>query len=201
MADQPLPPASFSLIDDWISSLLEFYRQKALTLETDELAGFVNRCESPIEKYMAVALSRMTIPYDAEIYPRQSCAPILMKGGAFTDKIFQLTGLPVGVLLYQQQIISGYRVDFLVVMKIEAFSEITKIIVECDGHDFHDRTKEQARRDKERDRTLTCAGYTVMRFTGSEIYADPVRCAAQVADCLDLRAAETAGMRRCGLGD
>ena len=54
------------------------------------------------------------------------------------------------------------------------------IIVECDGHDYHERTKEQAAHDKSRDRFLVAEGYRVMRFTGYEIYRDPLKCAREV---------------------
>jgi hypothetical protein len=63
------------------------------------------------------------------------------------------------------------------------------VLVECDGHDFHERTKDQAARDKKRDRNLATAGWTTLRFTGSEIYADPLKCASDVVEYL-LRAAE-----------
>lgn len=56
------------------------------------------------------------------------------------------------------------------------------IIIECDGHDFHERTKEQAKKDRSRDRRLQSKGYKVMRFTGSEIWASPVKCADEVMD-------------------
>jgi very-short-patch-repair endonuclease len=55
-----------------------------------------------------------------------------------------------------------------------------KLAVECDGHDFHERTKEQAQRDKSRDRALALDGWTVMRFTGSEIWRNARGCASQV---------------------
>ena len=45
------------------------------------------------------------------------------------------------------------------------------IAVECDGHEFHEKTKQQAARDKARDRD---------RFTGSEIWKDPGACADEV---------------------
>lgn len=47
-----------------------------------------------------------------------------------------------------------------------------KIAAEVDGHEFHERTKAQATRDKQRDRDLTADGWVVVRFTGSEIYSD-----------------------------
>jgi very-short-patch-repair endonuclease len=52
--------------------------------------------------------------------------------------------------------------------------------VECDGHDFHERTKEQAARDKKRDRDLLSRGVTTIRFTGPEIYKNAEGCARQL---------------------
>lgn len=55
-----------------------------------------------------------------------------------------------------------------------------KMIVECDGHDFHEKTKEQAKRDKSRDRTLQSLGFPVYHYTGSEIWKDVFGSAAQI---------------------
>lgn len=44
------------------------------------------------------------------------------------------------------------------------------LAIECDGHDFHEKTKEQARRDKSRDRLLMANGIHTIRFTGSEVF-------------------------------
>ena len=55
-----------------------------------------------------------------------------------------------------------------------------KLAVECDGHDFHEKTPEQAKRDKSRDRDLLNSGYPVMRFSGGEIHSDPRKCSEQV---------------------
>lgn len=68
---------------------------------------------------------------------------------------------------FQKQI-GKYQVDFL----ISATFSDTQVIIECDGHDFHEKTKEQAKHDKERDRWLTSQGYKILRYTGSEIYND-----------------------------
>jgi very-short-patch-repair endonuclease len=82
----------------------------------------------------------------------------------------------VGLIFTNQLILLKYRVDF-------AF-EAQKLIVECDGHDFHERTKEQATRDKRRDRDLLKLGWRTIRFTGSEIFKDPDACAKEVAEML-----------------
>jgi hypothetical protein len=91
-------------------------------------------------------------------------------------------------MLAQRQVqLPGWRVDFL----IHAFADWArepdggkmgwnKLIVECDGHDFHERTKEQAARDRERDRSFQNQGIEVFRFTGSELWRDPLGCADQV---------------------
>jgi very-short-patch-repair endonuclease len=57
-----------------------------------------------------------------------------------------------------------------------------KLIVECDGHDFHERTKEQAAKDRARDREAQENGYEIFRFTGSELWRDPLGCAKQVIE-------------------
>jgi very-short-patch-repair endonuclease len=70
-----------------------------------------------------------------------------------------------------------YRVDFLI-CSIYQGKEF-KIVVECDGHEFHEKTKQQAIRDKKRDRDLTKNNYTILHFTGSEIWKDPYLCARE----------------------
>lgn len=54
------------------------------------------------------------------------------------------------------------------------------IAVEADGHIFHEKTPEQARRDRTRERLIAALGYRVLRFTGSEINASAGRCAMEV---------------------
>ena len=64
---------------------------------------------------------------------------------------------------------SGRRVDFAFLSPPEEEVAV-RIAVELDGHDFHEKTKEQASRDKKRDRDFVLAGWTVLRFSGSDIY-------------------------------
>jgi len=102
---------------------------------------------------------------------------------------------PWHMFLFHQVKIQPYTVDFLL-MFLHPFDDSTGgVIAECDGHDFHERTKEQAAHDKKRDRFLQSKGYKVLRFTGSEIWKDPCGCAATVLhqaenDFSDLVAAE-----------
>lgn len=75
-----------------------------------------------------------------------------------------------------------YRVDFLIVVFPASAQdgEGNSIVIELDGHDYHERTKEQAASDRSRDRALIAAGYKVVRFTGSEVYRDPVKVLSEV---------------------
>lgn len=54
-----------------------------------------------------------------------------------------------------------------------------RFAIECDGHDFHEKTKEQARADKARERELLRVGFLVLRFSGSEIWRDAAACAEE----------------------
>lgn len=56
------------------------------------------------------------------------------------------------------------------------------LVIECDGHDYHERTKEQATRDRARDRKAILDGMDFFRFTGSELWRDPWGCTEQVID-------------------
>lgn len=69
--------------------------------------------------------------------------------------------------------IDGYKADFVI--------ESDKIIVECDGYDYH-KTKEQMQSDYERERYFVKCGYTVVRFTGSEINRDPDKCVNELLE-------------------
>lgn len=84
------------------------------------------------------------------------------------------------IAIRPQQRVGDYRVDFVVAYAF--FGAELDLVVECDGHEFHERTKHQAARDKRRDRFLTAQGYRILRFTGAEIHASAAKCAADVIE-------------------
>lgn len=75
-----------------------------------------------------------------------------------------------------------YRADFAVVPLGWRSSEVLPLVVEVDGHDFHERTEEGAENAWKRDRWMTQNGATVFRFTGREVWRDPRACAIEVLD-------------------
>lgn len=60
-----------------------------------------------------------------------------------------------------------------------------RLVVECDGHEFHERTPEQADADHARDAVLMAKDWPVVRFTGSKITKDPAQCARRVFHLLN----------------
>lgn len=84
--------------------------------------------------------------------------------------------------------IDRYEVDFLVEFSVDEYvrgraaggtseevrtARTVAMVIECDGREHHDKTREQAERDRARDRSLQALGYLVFRYPGSVIVRDP----------------------------
>lgn len=84
--------------------------------------------------------------------------------------------------LYRDVSIDRYRADFLVVVD---YGDIC-VAIECDGHEWHERTKQQASADRARDRALLRLNVNTLRFTGSDIFHDADACAVEVIETIKL---------------
>jgi very-short-patch-repair endonuclease len=136
-------------------------------LPVDQLAF----CESPVEKLFLVAL------WMRGVWPGWIQLAHARTFDALTE---QARDDMSGGHAAPQIKIGPYRVDFLLAMHFGAHEPLGLVAVECDGHEFHEKTKAQAARDKARDRDLQMRGIQVFRYTGSEIWADAGECAAEV---------------------
>lgn len=88
-----------------------------------------------------------------------------------------------GIYIQQQCQVGNYRVDFRVDQVGVGPDEIySPVIVELDGHDFHDKDKRQRSYEKARDRFLVKQGYRVLHFTGSDVVADPFKVAFEALE-------------------
>ena len=88
-----------------------------------------------------------------------------------------------GVQICPQHKIGKYKADYLLCkMKTDVVNN-TKghidIVVELDGHAFHDKDERQRRYEKKRDREMQKLGYKVFRYTGAEIVKDPFAAAIE----------------------
>lgn len=133
----------------------------------------IHQCESPIEKIFAIELDREVakskLNHYGDVFDWTPQCEIKVNEGLNSE--------------------TKYRVDFMVEFvrfnRDGGEGNIYKFVIECDGHDFHEKTKEQATRDKKRDRDLMENGITVIRFTGSEIYDNPYRCARSAVKIIE----------------
>jgi hypothetical protein len=163
---------------------------KELQTELAERQGWrmqnlMSQLESPIEQ--ALVLAMMVRGFEHEP------VPVGFLGEHVVDppKVGFYNGIRCGLSwavpqVYVQVGDEKYRVDLLVsaasTRDDDPMAGPVLVAVECDGHDYHERTKEQAQRDKARDRALQSIGWRVARFTGSEIWKDPVRVVIQLSD-------------------
>ncbi len=142
-------------------------------------------CESPIE---------VALLFSLPIVARELGWAVILRCNGLSDGDREDFSPDILVIEPQAQL-GEHRVDFLLTFRtsgpdfdrpvkasdgqmIPGVKEVEKrMIIECDGHDYHERTKDQAKKDRSRDRFLQSLGYLVFRYTGSEIWEDVFHCA------------------------
>lgn len=131
----------------------------------DSLLGSMYGCESPIEQIMAMELSTSMDMF-----------------------LMEYNNIELMELEPQKYIKANnklYRVDFLMEFAFKLngeYIDIFKLIIECDGHEFHEKTKEQVKKKNERDRDLQKEGYDILHFSGSEICNTLYKCGKEIRD-------------------
>ena len=103
---------------------------------------------------------------------------------SINEKYEDLSLPPIqGIFCFYQVYVGPYRADFIIA--IRTLDHGTSFCaVEVDGHEFHERTKVQAERDKKRDRYFHSRAIPVFRFSGSEVWRDPDECVESLLnDC------------------
>lgn len=75
---------------------------------------------------------------------------------------------------------SGYIPDFAIFMNglYEGF------VIEIDGHEWHEKTKEQAQRDKKKNRAYIKNKFIPIHFTGSEVFHNPEDCIREMFEMI-----------------
>lgn len=147
------------------------------------IGELVQFCESPIEVRLIKAL--------ATVFTGLDDAGMLLDGLAprsFNPTDNLQIGTASAYLIPQAQLesfdcVTGddwtARADFLLVCgRRGIFRRI--FAIECDGHDWHEKTKRQVARDKLRDRRMIAEGIIPLRFSGSEITRNAMDCARYI---------------------
>ena len=147
---------------DKVKELLEEYKSDlGFELEIDEVIT------SPIEKMLYIAIKQARF--------------LSLVGDPLMDYQLDINAQPE--IKIDKKI---YRPDFHLVMtqaiKIEGIQYVRsyECYIECDGHNYHERTKEQAKNDRTKDRNFMKEGLQLIRYTGSEIYNDAFSCAMEI---------------------
>lgn len=125
------------------------------------VSGFCSEfCKSPIEMIFSMAFSTLS---DGKVFEYNF---VLME-----QEFIQTNG-------------EKYVVDFLFDTEenkdFYKFQNNLKLIIECDGHDYHKLTKKQVEYDNKRDHDLKFVGYDILHFSGSQLYKEPWKCAETV---------------------
>jgi very-short-patch-repair endonuclease len=95
------------------------------------------------------------------------------------EKKFHKECFKEGLSLEMQKEIAHYRVDF--------YAEIGKhkLVIELDGSKYHS-TNQQITKDVKRQRSLQMMGYTVIRFSGSEIVKECKACVYELKQYINM---------------
>lgn len=153
-----------SRIKEILRRQFRIHVQEMVYTRQDRYYALAEQCESPIERLLLAPLMFIA---PRCLHPRYSGPADFMEPAR----------------LYVQHKVAGYRVDFAYTV-IPHKDVPIRLAIECDGHDYH-ASREQRENDAARDRALRGAGYEPVRFTGSQIHADPEKCAQDVADLVD----------------
>lgn len=164
-------------------------------LEDADAQAFLGQCESPVELLFAGGLVWLARENrrDAEFCGSKPGRPLLHADSIdFTHDDCSCVGDKCDgwcgpfLLIRPQVALASARHDF-VVSSPQADGPVGVLVVEIDGHGFHDRTKEQASADRRRDRnTIRAHSMPTIRFTGSDVYRDPIGCAREAREIAGL---------------
>jgi very-short-patch-repair endonuclease len=154
-------------VSKFLASAAEYYGRSCTESFSQEMW---NNClelemQSPIEHLLWIAM---------HVVCKVNC--VEMNAEPWLDGKQHREGL--GLHLIPQAKLKPYRVDFIA-YEVSSKPEVLWII-ECDGHEFHERTREERQYEKKRDRFFTVRGYRVMRFTGSEIFKNSYAVSAEI---------------------
>ena len=129
--------------------------------------GFFDYCDSPIEKIFLLVMEIYICTHNVHFEINPQCEIQTTKGKYIADFLISFSDYYIATGYYPKNNV--------------------EIIVECDGHEFHEKTKEQVKRNNERDLALKKEGYEVLHFSGSQIYNDYAKCVKEVAEYFEIK--------------
>jgi very-short-patch-repair endonuclease len=153
-----------SEMDDLHRAALRAALLRQVAFMSSDLERAAAMCESPPERAMLYALAIVAWEWTDGVLVRVdgSASGLIATRGVYLE-------------IEPQALVGDYRVDFLLTMRLRPATGATRtarMVVECDGHEWHERTRQQAQRDRARDRAIQALDLPVYRYTGSEVWRD-----------------------------
>jgi len=193
---------------DNVEQILQRYRVERLSMVEGRIQQFrkiLRRCESPAEQLALIALVEvleMQSGYEIPAYILRDQQPpqepldfsgrpsTYVAGMSFVQEDDDPDGAQLHCLVIPQEEVTideqTFRLDFLIELtrvwpgSNGGYRTVARYAIEIDGHDYHERTKEQARKDRQRERKLMRGGFTVIRFTAQEVWQDAMAVAQEI---------------------
>ena len=112
--------------------------------------------ESPLERKLFLELKRAGINFQPQYGLNRLGVNISVEGKSYSNPENNFKDLLT-------------KVDFYIE------KNDIKLCVYTDGHTYHERTEDQAQRDRNIDRTLQEFGFQVLRYTGKDVKEDTLK--------------------------
>ncbi|MEC5157207.1 endonuclease domain-containing protein [Chryseobacterium sp. MP_3.2] len=117
--------------------------------------------QSPLERQLFLSLLKSYIKFETQYPLNWQGETISIEGKTFDDKF------------------NNFK-EVLTVVDFFIEKRQAKLCVYTDGHTYHERTEEQAKRDRNIDRKLQELGFTVLRYTGKEVKENPEKIISEI---------------------
>lgn len=164
ITDKNFEEFSSDLYENWLVDRVHTFLLGNIADKSISIEESLINCESPIEQLLSIELESLNL-IDINLY------------NPYIDII---------AIEKQKEIIAKgnkYRADFLIPVVYKNQENIC-FIIECDGYEFHQKTKKQVENDNKRSRDLQEEGYEIIRFSGTEIYHKPRQCAENIKNII-----------------
>ena len=160
------------LLESTTSEILRVSEDKALKIDTAHTNDLLCKsCEFKMTHNCVTCLYELQSPLERKLFLELRRANIYFKAQyglnwqgrnvSVSDKSF---GHPT----------NNFK-DVLTVVDFYIEKRDIKLCIYTDGHTYHERTEEQAQRDRTIDRKLQELGFQVLRYTGKDVHENPER--------------------------
>lgn len=169
------------LISKYADIIASKARQSFLDVAEDKeeiFEGTIAKIESPIERILCIALLAVKHINGLQSSEPEPIQPYVYINGIEIEPQFQIDKYRVDLKISNCESLSIQNT------KNGCFEELVDydktVLVECDSQEWHERTEEERRQEKARDRYLAKKGYVVFHYTGKEILENPIKIAEEI---------------------